>query len=137
MVTVGYMAQNKGEVDALNIALIGQVLAEAGRRRWPVTELARRSGIPHDSLKRYVSGSRPLNIAHLAKLADAFGVSAHDLVAAAEVARDAFVARVASHPDADMLAQLTPEQQAEILAAEDDAPNGGDAPSDGRKATGT
>lgn len=96
--------------EGLNAALIAQVGAEAGARRWSIPTLADRSGISYNSLKRYMSGDRHLTVAHVSKLAAAFDMTPGQLVRAAE-------ARLAGDAPPEVVAHLTAEEWAEVQAA--------------------
>lgn len=58
-----------------NDLIVGQVLAERGRRRWTMQQLADESGIPKRTLDRYLSQERTLTLAAVDQLAEAFGMT--------------------------------------------------------------
>ena len=64
-------------------AILGEVRAEQGRRRWSDSDLARRAGITQPTISRRMSGLRPLTVPELLAVCDALNVSLSDLASEA------------------------------------------------------
>lgn len=78
------MDANGTQVESLNDAAAAVLRAWRGKKRWSVPRLAELSGIPKDTLQRYLLGTRPIPLAAFGSLAAAFGMPASQLMADVE-----------------------------------------------------
>lgn len=108
----------------LNGAVAAELRAERAAHSLTNKEIAAAAGLKVVSVQRYLAGTRTVDVEHLEKFAAVFGVRPCDIVerASDRLGRTgAEVTHIATRrtpdPDADMLAQMTPEQQNEVLEA--------------------
>lgn len=73
-----------GPQQGLNAAVAAQLRAERAALGWTIDELAQRADIPAISVRRYLKGERQIDVSVLYALASALGLTAGQVVEAAQ-----------------------------------------------------